>query len=113
MSKNCYKCDVEIVVLAIDSRPWTADETEVYWRYENTNYPICMDCYNGSNTFTCDCCGDGLAGECVDYGRNHTWLGMREWWCSSCVIDQLTGDDITLDAEYVGQGHWRILGESK
>jgi hypothetical protein len=111
MSKNCYKCEQEIV-LDLDKKDKTSSDYDVEYRYEHAKYAICMDCYDGSNTFTCDCCGNGLAGECVDYDKDHTWFGMREWWCSSCVIDELTGD-ATVDAEYVGQGHWKIIGESK
>lgn len=40
----------------------------------------CQDCMDGSNCFTCECCGDGLATEQVDYVS-----GYREWWCSDCT----------------------------
>jgi len=49
----------------------------------DNQYYQCADCMNGSNCFTCEGCGDGLASECVDYVSN----GYREWWCISCAED--------------------------
>lgn len=39
----------------------------------------CQDCMDGSNCFTCECCGDGLASQQIDYKS-----GLREWWCTDC-----------------------------
>lgn len=111
MNKKCYKCDNKIV-LDLDKKDKTSDDYDLEHRYENTHYPICETCYNGSECFTCELCESGSAGEPVDYGKEHAWYGQREWWCSGCVIGELVGSE-TLDCEYVGQGHWRILGESK
>lgn len=52
------------------------------------DYALCQSCFDGETTFTCEMCGDGLAGQQVDYSN-----GYREWWCSSCCEDQsLTKD---------------------
>ena len=39
----------------------------------------CQDCMDGSNCFTCEACGNGLATQQVDHES-----GLREWWCSDC-----------------------------
>jgi len=44
----------------------------------------CQDCMNGSNCFTCEFCGSGLASEQVDYEPS----GLREWWCIGCTDDE-------------------------
>jgi len=46
----------------------------------------------GSNCFTCEGCGDGLASECVDYVPSR----YREWWCISCAEDH---ESVRLDFE--------------
>jgi hypothetical protein len=44
----------------------------------------CQDCMDGSNCFTCEFCGSGLASEQVDYVPS----GLREWWCIGCTEDE-------------------------
>jgi len=49
----------------------------------------CQDCMDGSNCFTCEFCGEGLAMNQVDHAS-----GLREWWCSSCKEDHLPADSV-------------------
>jgi len=73
MTKECYSCP-EIITNIGDASMFITGDNQYYQ---------CADCMNGSNCFTCNGCGDGLASECVDYVSN----GYREWWCISCAED--------------------------
>jgi hypothetical protein len=73
MSKKCYSCPEMILNIG---------EASMFMNGTKQHYQ-CEDCMNGSNTFTCGSCYDGLATEQVDYKPS----GYREWWCSSCTED--------------------------
>ncbi len=60
-----------------------AELVSYYTNHKGKRAFQCKDCMEGSNCFTCECCGDGLATECVDYKPS----GYREWWCLDCAID--------------------------
>lgn len=72
MTKQCYSCPKVITDISSASMFLEGDKQ----RYQ------CSDCMEGANCFTCECCGDGLAMQQVDYKS-----GYREWWCSSCTED--------------------------
>ena len=71
MLEKCYSCPDMIINMS---------EASMFMEGDKQHFQ-CEDCMNGSNCFTCECCGDGLATQQVDYKPS----GYREWWCHSCV----------------------------
>ena len=64
---------------AEDSKP-----ASYYTDHKGNREWQCEDCMEGSNCFTCEFCGAGLATECVDYKPS----GYREWWCLDCAEEE-------------------------
>lgn len=63
--------------------PEDSPMVSTYINHKDEKRLQCQDCMDGSNCFTCESCGDGLATEQVDYVPS----GLREWWCSDCTED--------------------------
>jgi hypothetical protein len=56
----------------------------------------------GSNCFTCESCGDGLASQQVDYKPSN----YREWWCISCTEDHYA-------VTFIVSNRWLFTEEEK
>lgn len=73
----CYSCVAEIPSI-------TAPDVGSFIDRKGKQEFQCEDCMNGSNCFTCEFCGNGLATEQVDYEPS----GYREWWCFDCAENE-------------------------
>lgn len=82
MNKQCYSCQKEIEDITTASQILGYDKPMFQ----------CEDCMDGSNCFTCECCGDGLATQQVDYMPSR----YREWWCTSCAEDH---EQVSLNSD--------------
>ena len=61
------------------NKPEDSPLVSTYVNHKDEESWQCQDCMDGSNCFTCEFCGNGLATEQIDFAS-----GLREWWCIYC-----------------------------